>query len=206
MNPKFAFWTSRKFWAGLFIFVGLSVILIYGTRSYRSYVFFKYTREQGLDNGTASVSAIRDWMNVRYVSVAYSVPQEYIFDHLNIAYDRHTDHDTLGELNDRYHFGLSPKGDYPLIVDLIAQAILDYRENPVATGLDDVRPWMTIRYIANSSGVPETYLFTQLQITNEENNAVLPLSLLTEKTKYNGGLKALIENMKVVLAQYQEGQ
>ena len=42
-----------------------------------------------------------------------------------------------------------PKGEYPEIIDRVAQAITDYRADPVPTGLREIRPWMTLRYIAS---------------------------------------------------------
>jgi hypothetical protein len=110
------------------------------------------------------------------------VPEEFIFAELEIPYNRRNSNEVLGRLNDEYALGQSPKGDYPLIIDHVAQAILDYRANPVPTGLREIRPWMTIRYIANSTGVPEAYLLEQLgldaQRAAEIDAAVRPLDQL----------------------------
>ena len=186
------------------IVIGLLVLAFFGLRAVRSFRTLQYIREQGLDRGTASVEAIRPWMTVRYVSVAYGVPQEYIFAELDIPFDRRSSNDTVGHLNRVYQLGRSERGDYPAITDDIAAAILAYQANPVATGLDDIRPWMTIRYIANSTGVPETYLLEQLGLGAENNNVYKPLDELAGSVRYDGGPRALVRDLGRVLRQYEE--
>ena len=156
--------TNRKIMGIALILLGLVVVAFFGIRAVRSFKTLQYIREQGLDRGAASVDAIRPWMTIRYVSVAYGVPEEYIFAELEIPFDRRSSDDLLGRLNRAYQLGKSAQGEYPAIIDKVGAAILAYQANPVATGLDDIRPWMTIRYIANSTGVPEAYLLEQLEI------------------------------------------
>ncbi len=186
--------------------IGLCVTIFYGMRAVKSYRQLQFIREQGLDRGVASIEAIRPWMTVRYVSVAYAVPEEYIFAQLDISFNRRNSNDTLGHLNRMYQLGKSAKGDYPVIVDTVANAILDYRENPVVTGLDDIRPWMTIRYIANSTGVSEEYLLEQLGLGAEDDYVARPLDHLADLTDYEGGRRGLIEAIKAALAQYEGEQ
>jgi len=195
---------NRKTLAALLIGLGLLVTLFFGSRAIESYRRLQYIREQGLDQGTASVEAIRGWMTIRYISVAYAVPEEYIFAQLDIPYTRRNSHDTLGQLNRSYQLGRSAQGEYPAIVDQVAEAILAYRANPVATGLRDIRPWMTIRYIANSTGVPEAYLLEQLGLAEGDNYAVMPLDALAEASHYRGGPRRLIEAIAAALANYEE--
>jgi hypothetical protein len=193
---------NRKVLAALFIVIGLALIFFFGSRAFRAYRELQYIREQGLDRGVASVEAIRGWMPIRYVSVAYAVPEEYIFDYLGIPFTERSSNDTLGHLNRVYRFGDSGPGE-PAIVDRVAEAILAYRENPVATGLDDIRPWMTIRYVANSTGVPEAYLLEQLGLDAGHNHPVMPLHDLADVTRYKGGPRGLIEAIKMALARYE---
>jgi hypothetical protein len=140
------------------------------------------------------------------VSVAYAVPEEYIFAQLAIPFNRRNSNDTLRRLNRMYGLGKSSQGDYPAITDNVAQAILDYRANPVATGLEDLRPWMSLRYIANSTGVPLDYLLVQLDIGERDTYAAQPLDELAKLTKYKGGRRGLIEAVKAALAQYEADQ
>lgn len=183
--------------------IGLVLVLVFGVRTYRSFRMLQYIREQGIDTGTADVDAIQPWMTVRFVAVAYAVPQEYIFAELDIPFDRRNSNDTLGALNRKFNLGRSPDGEFPAIIDPLAEAITQYRENPVATGLeDDVRPWMSIQYISNSTGVPADYIFEQLGIPNEDNNAFKPLDRLDKDYRF-GGPREISEAVQAVLARYE---
>ncbi len=208
---------NRRFVAGVLIVVGVLITAVYGVRSVRSYREFQYARESGLLDGTASVEAIRPWMTFRYVSVAYGVPEEYLFAQLEIPFERRNSNQTLGELNRIYDFGppqppeasdpLEPEAapnppDLPL-TSLIQDAILAYQENPVATGLDDIRPWMTIRYVANSTGVPEAYILEQLGLTSDDNTVFKPLNLIAEEMKFEGGPRAFDDHIANILEQYE---
>ncbi|RPH24756.1 MAG: hypothetical protein EHM93_20240 [Bacteroidales bacterium] len=183
------------------VVAGLVLVAHFGLSSFRSFQQMRYIHEQGLDLGAAEVDAIRPWMTVRFVAVAYAVPQEYIFAELDIPFDQRNSNDTLGNLNKKYNFGppAAAGGELPFL-DKIRQIITQYRANPVATGLEeDIRPWMTIRYIANSTGVPEEYIFQQvgLPATDNENK---PLGLLEKE--YHYGKQAIGEAIKKALAQY----
>jgi hypothetical protein len=191
----------------LLVAVGILFVFFFGRRALRSYQEIRYIRQQGLDRGVASVEAIRPWMPIRYVAVAYAVPEEYLFAQLDIPYNRRNVNDTLGHLNLEYDFGPPPApGGQLEIVDRVAEAIESYRENPVATGLDDVRPWMTIRYIANSTGVPESYLLDQLGISADQDHAVLPLDQLADAIHFRGGPRELADAVQAALRSYEEAQ
>jgi hypothetical protein len=188
------------------IAVGLLLVIVFGARSFRAYQELRYIREQGLDRGTASVEAIQPWMTIRYVAVAYAVPEEYIFAQLGIPFVRRNSNETLGHLDREYQLSHPAPGEPPGIMALVADAILAYRENPVATGLDDIRPWMTIRYIANSTGVPESYLLEQLGIGAENDHAARPLDELAESLHYEGGPRALTDAVQAALRRYEGAQ
>ncbi len=198
--------SNRNVLAALFIIVGLVVTIFFGSRALQSYRQLQYIREQGLDRGVASVNAIRGWMTIRYVSVAYAVPEEYIFDQLDIPYTERNSNDILGRLNRAYQFEKPEKGTEPEIVAKVARAILDYQKNPVATGLTDIRPWMTVRYIANSTGVPEDYLLQQLGIDSSDNHPVMPLPDLADVTHFEGGPHRLIDTLETALVNYEDEQ
>ncbi len=183
------------------IIIGLALVAHFGMNSFRSFQQMRYIHEQKLDLGAAHVDAIRPWMTVRFVAVAYAVPQEYIFAELDIPFDQRNSNDTLGNLNRKYNFGppATAGGELPFL-NKIRQIITQYQANPVATGLEeDIRPWMTIRYIANSTGVPADYIFQQIGLpaTGNENK---PLGLLEQESHY--GKPALGEAIKKALAHY----
>jgi hypothetical protein len=182
--------------------LGLAIVGFYGMRAVRSFRELQYIRQQGLDRGTASVDAIRPWMTIRFIAVAYAVPEEYLYSALGIPFDRRNAHQSLGELNRIYHLGHSPIDNELAIVGKAQSAIADYRANPVATGLRDVRPWMSIRYIANSTGVPADYIAARAGVPLAGNQDK-PLDLLSDEQRFRGGPRALVEAIVQALAAYE---
>ena len=86
MISKIKSLTKLQILAIVLVVVGLGLVIFFGMRSYRSFRAMQYIREQGLDVGAADLDAIRPWMTVRFVAVAYGVPQEYIFAQLDIPF------------------------------------------------------------------------------------------------------------------------
>jgi hypothetical protein len=185
------------------VVVGVAMTAFFGARAVRSFRELRYIHEQGFDRGTASVDAIRGWMTIRFIAVAYAVPEEYLYSALGIPFNRRNANSPLGKLNDDYQLGPSPNGDYPAIIDKARDAITEYRANPVVTGLRDVRPWMSIHYIANSTGVPADHIFEQLGLPME-GNADKPLDMLADELRYPDGPQALSDAIQRVLASYQK--
>lgn len=184
------------------VILGLAITIYFGLRAVNSFRRLQYIHEQGLDRGAASVDAVRPWMTVPFIAVAYAVPEEYLYSELGIPFDRRNFNTSLGALNRDYQFGQSPNGDYPAIIDKVKAAITAYRANPVVTGLRDVRPWMSIHYIANSTGVPMDYIFQQLTLPMTGNEDK-PLDILGEELHYKGGPRGLADDIQQVLAGYQ---
>src|SRR4051812_26469279 len=174
------------------IALGLAIAGFFGIRTITSARQLQYVRQQGLDRGSATVDAIRPWMTVRFIAMAYAVPEEYIYSALDIPFDRRRPDNALGEINKEFQMGNSPTNNELVIIDKTKAAINAYRENPVATGLRDVRPWMSIRYIANSTGVPEPAIFAAIGIP-ATGNEDKPLDLLGKQQHYPGGPKALVD-------------
>ncbi|MEO7908129.1 MAG: hypothetical protein ABIV47_00635 [Roseiflexaceae bacterium] len=184
------------------IALGLAIAVFFGMRTVTSARQFEYIRRQGLDRGSASVDAIRPWMTVRFIAVAYAVPEEYIYSALEIPFDRRRPDNSLGEINREFQMGKSPNNELA-IIDKTKVAINAYRENPVATGLRDVRPWMSIRYIANSTDVPEQDIFAAIGISATDNQNK-PLDLLEKEQHYPGGPRALFDAVTSALAQHKD--
>ena len=184
------------------IALGLAIAVFFGIRTVTSARQFDYIRQQGLDRGSASVDAMRPWMTVRFIAVAYAVPEEYIYSALEIPFDKRRPDNSLGEINKQFEFGQSANNELA-IIDKAKVAINAYRANPVATGLRDVRPWMSIRYIANSSGVPEQEIFAAIGIP-AIGNEYKPLDLLQKEQHYSGGPKALFDAVTSALAQHKD--
>jgi len=184
------------------IALGLAIAGFFGIRTLTAARQLQYIRLQGLDRGSASIEAIRPWMTVRFIAVAYAVPEEYIYSALEIPFDRRRPDTSLGEINKQFELGHSPDNELA-IIDKTKAAVSAYRANPVATGLRDVRPWMSIRYIANSTGVPEQAIFAAIGIS-ATGNEYKPLDLLGKEQRYPGGLKALVDAVTGALAQHKD--
>jgi hypothetical protein len=184
------------------IALGLAIAVFFGIRTLTAARQLQYIRQQGLDRGSASVDAIRPWMTVRFIAVAYAVPEEYIYSALEIPFDRRRPDTSLGEINKQFQLGQSPNNELA-IIDKSKAAINAYRANPVATGIHDVRPWMSIRYIANSTGVPEQDIFTAIGIPATDNE-YKPLDLLGKEQHYPGGPRALVDAVTSALAQHKD--
>jgi hypothetical protein len=134
------------------------------------------------------------------------VPEEYIFAQLEVPYNRRNSNETLGQLNDDYKMGISPNG-HPQIIERVAQAIRDYRANPVPTGLREIRPWMTLRYIASSTGVPESYLLQQVGLDEQRaaqiDATVRPIDQLAPELHMPGGARALFKLLEDAINRYE---
>lgn len=180
------------------IVLGGALTIYFGARTARSFREFQYIHDAGLDRGTASVDAIRLWMTIRFVAVAYAVPEEYLYSALEIPFDRRNANRPLGQLNRDFQLGESPTDGHPLIIDKTKAAINAYRADPVATGLFDVRPWMSIRYIANTSGVPEADIVAGLAVPVDGKES-MPLDILVDELHYPGGPKALFDDIRALI-------
>ena len=187
------------------VLIGLGLVIFFGIRTVRSYRELQYIQEVGFDEGTAELDAIRPWMTPKFVAVAYAVPQEFLFAELGIPFDRWNSNEALGELNKEFDFGKPPDKESMIIIDKVRAAIEKYRENPVPTGLEgDVRAWMSIQYISNSTGVPVEFILEQIDLLDGNTN--IPLDMLNDETDYPGGRRALVEAVQNALNKYGEGQ
>lgn len=160
---------------------GLFFIGYFGWGFVRSFLLF---RTNPLKPGITNVEAIRPWMTIRYIGVAYGVPQEYIFFELDIPFDRNDSDTPLRRFNDKYEFGPPVPEEGLPVLQQIKTIIQKYQSDPVATGLNEIQPWMTIQYVANASGVPDSYIFEYIEIPNIEDNQYLPLFELGRKYEY----------------------
>ena len=80
------------------ILSGLLLTIVFGLRSVNSFRKLQYIQQQGLDRGTASAEAIQPWMTIRFIAVAYAVPEEYLYSALEIAFDRRNADRPLGQI------------------------------------------------------------------------------------------------------------
>lgn len=183
----------------LLILFGLSYAIRSGRRAVDAYRAMQFAGEHDFDAGDPDVELISHWMNIRYIAEAYAVPQSYIFDEIGVEMTRPASELPLGRLNQRNDFGQNELGE-PMLVDLVADVVLAYRENPVVTGLSEggVRHWMNVTYIANSTGIPVEIFFNDLGIP-AEGHAYMPLERLVEESGYASGIDQLIKTLEQTL-------
>ncbi len=196
--------TLWRFLPPAIILIGLVVTILYGVRSVRSFRQVQYIQQQGLDRGTASVDAIQPWMTIRFIAVAYAVPEEYLYSALDVAFDRRNADRPIGRIEPDRPTPTdgpppTPIPDFGTVIVARAKAaVLSYQADPVATGLPEVRGWMSLRYISNSGGIPLDELFVQLGLSSTL-NPDKPLDLLAAETDYPGGPRGLTEDVAKAL-------
>jgi hypothetical protein len=91
--------TNRWIWV-LLIF-GIVLTAIFGFRAVRS---FAQVRLTGLQPGTTDVGAIRGWMTIPYISKAYGVPSDYLYQQINVPASG-SDAKNLGDLSREFFPG-----------------------------------------------------------------------------------------------------
>lgn len=184
--------------AVVLIMLGLGVMVSRGLGMLNFYKEVRFAREHNFKAGNISPDLLRPWMTLRYISVAYAVPQKYLFDAAGIQPREENSMIALDRLNRHMH--LPTLNGQPAIINTIRNAIIKYRASPVATGLIErrVRDWMSVQYIANSLGLPADTIFQQLNIPMA-GNAYLPLGPLSQAVNYPGGPAALTSAVQKIV-------
>ena len=208
--------SSRVLTIGLII-LGLGLVFFYGSRTIESYRQVRYIQAQGLDTGDADADAIRPWMTIQFVAAAYAVPEEFIYAELGIDLPRRRRNIDVRRLNEGLRLGRSANGPYPAVIDRLQEIILAYRANPVTTGLADIRPWMTLQYVANGTGVAAETIIAELGLNtmaqedanngnmNSSNvNVYQPLNELAGDLRYPRGPRALMDDIEDLIEQHGE--
>lgn len=182
----------------LLILAGIFFAVRFTRRAGDSYRAMQFAVQNDFDAGNLDVALVQPWMHIRYIAEAYAVPQIFLFEQLNIPMRKPTSQLPIGRLNKRFRLG--QVDDEPVIVGMIQQAILDYRQNPVVTGLAEreVQRWMNIQYIANSTGIPVEILLDAVDIP-VEGNVFKPLGWLVDSTEYEAGLDHLLDTLQQVV-------
>jgi hypothetical protein len=195
------FFQSKRFIQGLaivLIVVGLLFAVRYIRGTLNTFREMSFAANNDFDAGNLDVELIRPWMSIRYIAEAYAVPQLYIFEQINIPMERHSNRVPLQRLNT--HERLGQINDEPVLVDMVREAIADYRRTPVVTGLAEerVQPWMNMQYIANSTGIPVEQLFAEVGLA-VDGYAYMPLDKLVGETGYKPDVEHLIRTLQRVV-------
>jgi hypothetical protein len=193
--------TPVQWLAVALILVGVAIMIPKAKGMFDFYKEARYATENNFAAGNLSPDLLRPWMSIRYICVAYAVPQKYLFDSLKIQPKKETSMISLGRLNSQ--MGLGKVDGQPVLMQTVRESILEYRAHPVVTGLIEqhVEDWMTVQYIANSSGIPALVIFDEIGIPYE-GNSFKPLGFLSDQVNYAGGPRALCAAIqKIVDAQ-----
>ena len=108
------------------VVLGLFLTLFFGVRAARSYLRIWQT---GLQPGVTDVEAIRGWMTVPYIARAYAVPEEVIFERLDIPPGEDNRARSLAQLNRLY-----APGERGLILETVKQVVRAYLAEPPVPG------------------------------------------------------------------------
>ncbi len=197
MKKVFAKLTAVQWLAVALILIGIAIMIPKARGLFEFSKEARYAAEHDFAAGNLSPDLIRPWMSIRYIAAAYAVPQQYLFEAAKIQPRKETSMVSLSRLNQQLNQG-QVNGE-PALAQTIRAAILAYRAHPVATGLleQHVEDWMTMQYIANSTGLPVETLFEAVNLP-VEGNANLPLDFLNRETHYPGGTRALIAALQAI--------
>jgi hypothetical protein len=187
-----------QLFAIILIIVGLSIMIPKGLGMFEFYKEVQYATNNNFQAGNPSPNLLRPWMSIRYISVAYAVPQKYLFEAANIQPKEENSMIALNRLNNQMKLG-KLNGE-PTLIKTIRDAIIAYRASPVVTGLIErkVSDWMNVQYIANSTGIPAETIFQEIGIPMD-GNAYLPLGYLSDTVNYTGGSKALVSALQKIV-------
>jgi hypothetical protein len=183
------------------IIIGLAIMIPKGLGMLNFYKEVRYSSVYNFKAGNISPDLLRPWMTIRYISVAYAVPQKYLFDAASIQPKKENSMIGLNRLNTQMGLGLV--NGRPALMNTIRAAIIAYQADPVVTGLieQQVTDWMSVQYIANSTGIPVESIFQDLDIPLA-GNAYLPLGPLSDQVNYSGGPKKLVAAIQKIVDSY----
>lgn len=185
----------------LLIVLGLAAMVHYVRGMQSTYREMEFARANNFAAGPPDIELIRPWMNIRYIAVAFAVPQEYLYNELGIPMNPENSLTPLQRLGGRPWPGA--KNRRPDLLEKVQAAILKYQKDPVATGLRErkVQGWMSVQYIANSTGIPAEVIFQQTGIS-PTGHAYIPLDGLSKEIQFSGGMPALIRAIQQVIDTY----
>ena len=126
------------------------------------------------------------------------MPQKYLFEAIGVQPKKENSMQALARLNNQMKLGLT--NGVPTLISRVREAILAYRANPVVTGLIEghVSDWMTVQYIANSTGIPSENIFKQINLPLD-GNAYKPIGYLGSSLNYPGGSRQLMADLQKIV-------
>lgn len=183
--------------AGLIV-LGLALMVPRGLRMLDFVQEARFAAAHNFQAGHPSPDLLRPWMTLRYVAAAYAVPQAYLFDALGIQPRKETSLLSISRLNQMQRLG--QVDGQPALLGQVRAAILQYQAAPVVTGLLErqVEDWMTIQYLANSTGLSPELFFQELGVP-ADGHAYQPVGFLSDVLDYPGGPPALAQALQRIV-------
>jgi hypothetical protein len=190
MKKLFSKFTPIQWLAIALIVIGIAIMIPKGRGMMEFSREARYATVNHFQDGNVSPDLLRPWMSIRYVAVAYAVPQQYLFDSAHIQPKKETSMIGIDRLNRQLRLGQAD--GQPALMKTIRDSIVEYRAHPIVTGLIEqhVEDWMTVQYIANSTGIPALVIFQEIGVPYQ-GNGFKPLGFLSNEIKYPGGSRAL---------------
>lgn len=181
------------------ILIGAVVMIMRGRGMLEFSREVQYARSHNFAAGNLSPDLIRPWMSLRYIAVSYAIPQKYLYDAIGVRARPETSMLGVNRLNRQ--MGLGQTDGEPALMAKIRQAIIDYRAHPAPTGLleQQVEGWMSVQYIANSTGVAAETILQELHLPIDSNRLNQPLDVTADEVNYTGGPRQLAVDVQAVI-------
>jgi hypothetical protein len=114
MNDSIRVSPKINSWVWVLVIVGVILTAFFGFRTVRA---FAQVRLTGLQPGAKDVNAIRGWMTIPYLTKIYGVPQDYLYQQLNVPISG-SNEKSLADLNKEY-FSSQPGAALQKVKDAI---------------------------------------------------------------------------------------
>lgn len=198
-NPNTQFLKLRSVGGIFLILIGLGLTLFFGLRALHSFRRMPPFPSRPHQPSETDVETIRPWMNLKFISQAYGVPADYLLDYLELPHEMEDTKKSLEEVNQALGWG--DRDSSPVIIERIQSAITEFYTHPDGRELKEILPSMSIQFISAKTSVPAEYIFEQAGLP-KTGNEYKSLELLSEEQNYSGGVKALAEQIRMVIDFY----
>ena len=109
-------------WIWVLLAFGFVLTMLFGFRLMRSFGRVRTFRHQP---GVINVDGIRPWMTVPFLSRAFNIPKDYLYQQVKVPASG-SDQKSLGELNREYF-----PGQPEVVLQAIKEGILLYQQTPL---------------------------------------------------------------------------
>ena len=103
------------------IVLGTGVIIFFSFKSYSAYREIRFVRLHHFNSKNPDTSVVRPWMSIQYVSSAFRIPEEYLFQKIGIPMTQKNSLSSFRMLNSSFHIG--PEDDVSILLRKVQAAI-----------------------------------------------------------------------------------